>query len=150
MLAGVRRRAGTLLFGDLILWTRDVLRERHKIQFRDEDDFTLVTQNDLISAFGEVTGVLGFGSNPGFPLNSGLATLNNLIDPDSASNPNFATTTGGNGIAGVFQGTNGTAIVNLRLATSESWRDKQSGERKERTEWHRVSITKKARDLWRQ
>ena len=36
----------------------DVLRERHNIQFRDEDDFTIVTQNDLISAFGEVTGVL--------------------------------------------------------------------------------------------
>jgi putative ABC transport system permease protein len=35
-----------------------VLRERHGIQFRDEDDFTIVTQNDLISAFGEVTGVL--------------------------------------------------------------------------------------------
>ncbi len=34
------------------------LRERHNIQFRDEDDFTIVTQNDLISAFGEVTGVL--------------------------------------------------------------------------------------------
>ncbi len=35
-----------------------VLRERHDIQFRDEDDFSVVTQNDLISAFGEVTGVL--------------------------------------------------------------------------------------------
>jgi putative ABC transport system permease protein len=35
-----------------------LLRERHDIQFRDEDDFTIVTQNDLISAFGEVTGVL--------------------------------------------------------------------------------------------
>jgi putative ABC transport system permease protein len=35
-----------------------VLRERHNIQFRDEDDFTIVTQNDLISAFGEITGVL--------------------------------------------------------------------------------------------
>ncbi len=34
----------------------------------------------------------------------------------------------------------GRPIVNLRLATSESWRDKQSGERKERTEWHRVVI----------
>ncbi|MCC6190273.1 MAG: ABC transporter permease [Anaerolineales bacterium] len=34
------------------------LRERHDIDFRDEDDFTVVTQNDLISAFGEVTGVL--------------------------------------------------------------------------------------------
>ena len=34
----------------------------------------------------------------------------------------------------------GRPIVNLRLATSESWRDKASGERKERTEWHRVVI----------
>ena len=34
------------------------LRERHNIQFRDEDDFTIVTQSDLVSAFGEVTGVL--------------------------------------------------------------------------------------------
>jgi len=35
---------------------------------------------------------------------------------------------------------NGGKVVNLNIATSESWRDKQSGERKERTEWHRVSI----------
>jgi len=34
----------------------------------------------------------------------------------------------------------GTRIANLSLATSESWRDKNSGERKERTEWHRVVI----------
>ena len=34
----------------------------------------------------------------------------------------------------------GSPIVHLRLATSESWRDKASGERKERTEWHRVVI----------
>jgi single-strand DNA-binding protein len=34
----------------------------------------------------------------------------------------------------------GTMIVNLRLATSENWRDKSSGERRERTEWHRVVI----------
>ncbi len=34
----------------------------------------------------------------------------------------------------------GKAVVTLRLATSESWRDKSSGERKERTEWHRVVI----------
>ena len=34
----------------------------------------------------------------------------------------------------------GEQVVNLRLATSESWRDKTSGERKERTEWHRVVI----------
>lgn len=34
----------------------------------------------------------------------------------------------------------GRAIANLRVATSESWRDKNSGERKEKTEWHRVSV----------
>ena len=34
----------------------------------------------------------------------------------------------------------GDAVVNLRIATSESWRDKASGERKERTEWHQVVI----------
>lgn len=32
----------------------------------------------------------------------------------------------------------GAAVTNIRLATSESWRDKQSGEQQERTEWHRV------------
>lgn len=34
----------------------------------------------------------------------------------------------------------GKPIVNLSVATSESWRDKNSGERKEKTEWHRVVI----------
>ena len=34
----------------------------------------------------------------------------------------------------------GRAIANLRLATSESWRDKATGERREKTEWHRVVI----------
>src|SRR5579875_2549975 len=34
----------------------------------------------------------------------------------------------------------GTKIVHLTLATSETWRDRNSGERKERTEWHRVVI----------
>jgi single-strand DNA-binding protein len=34
----------------------------------------------------------------------------------------------------------GTRIANLAVATSESWRDRVSGERKERTEWHRVVI----------
>ena len=34
----------------------------------------------------------------------------------------------------------GRPIVNLRVATSETWRDKSSGERKEKTEWHRVVI----------
>ena len=35
---------------------------------------------------------------------------------------------------------NGGKVVNLRIATSENWRDKASGERKERTEWHSVAI----------
>jgi single-strand DNA-binding protein len=34
----------------------------------------------------------------------------------------------------------GDAVVNMRIATSESWRDKASGERKEKTEWHNVVI----------
>jgi single-strand DNA-binding protein len=34
----------------------------------------------------------------------------------------------------------GTRIANLSVATSETWRDRNSGERKERTEWHRVVI----------
>jgi single-strand DNA-binding protein len=34
----------------------------------------------------------------------------------------------------------GMRIANLAVATSETWRDKMSGERKERTEWHRVAI----------
>lgn len=34
----------------------------------------------------------------------------------------------------------GKAVVNLSVATSESWRDKNTGERKEKTEWHRVVI----------
>ncbi len=34
----------------------------------------------------------------------------------------------------------GTTVANLRVATSESWRDKQSGEQQERTEWHRVAF----------
>lgn len=35
---------------------------------------------------------------------------------------------------------NGGKVVNLRVATSENWRDKATGERKERTEWHSVAI----------
>lgn len=35
---------------------------------------------------------------------------------------------------------NGGKIASLRIATSESWKDKTSGERKERTEWHTVTI----------
>lgn len=35
---------------------------------------------------------------------------------------------------------NGGKVANLRIATSETWRDKSSGERRERTEWHTVAI----------
>ena len=35
---------------------------------------------------------------------------------------------------------NGGKVANLSLATSETWRDRQSGERRERTEWHSVAI----------
>ena len=35
---------------------------------------------------------------------------------------------------------NGGKVCNLRIATSETWRDKNSGERRERTEWHTVAI----------
>ena len=35
---------------------------------------------------------------------------------------------------------NGGRIANLRIATSETWKDRQTGERKERTEWHSVAI----------
>jgi len=34
----------------------------------------------------------------------------------------------------------GSAVTNLRVATSESWKDKTSGEQQERTEWHRVAM----------
>lgn len=35
---------------------------------------------------------------------------------------------------------NGLAVANITIATSEVWKDKQSGENQERTEWHRVSM----------
>ncbi len=38
----------------------------------------------------------------------------------------------------------GDAVVNLSLATTDRWKDKQTGENKERTEWHRVSFFGKA------
>ncbi len=40
----------------------------------------------------------------------------------------------------VRSGQDGTKIVNFSLATSETWNDRASGERKERTEWHRVVV----------
>ncbi|MBK1663545.1 single-stranded DNA-binding protein [Rhodospirillum rubrum] len=35
---------------------------------------------------------------------------------------------------------NGGKVTNLRIATSETWKDRQSGERRERTEWHQVAV----------
>ncbi len=34
----------------------------------------------------------------------------------------------------------GSAVTNLRIATNESWKDKETGEQKDRTEWHRVAM----------
>ncbi len=42
---------------------------------------------------------------------------------------------------------NGNAIANLSVATSESWTDKNSGERQDRTEWHRVSLFGKLAEI---
>lgn len=42
---------------------------------------------------------------------------------------------------------NGGKVANLSLATSESWKDKQTGERKEKTEWHRVVIFGQLADI---
>ena len=42
---------------------------------------------------------------------------------------------------------NGEAVANLTLATSESWKDKQTGEQKEKTEWHKVSLFGKLAEI---
>jgi single-strand DNA-binding protein len=42
---------------------------------------------------------------------------------------------------------NGDAVCNVTLATSDSWTDKQSGEKKERTEWHNVVFTRKLAEI---
>lgn len=41
----------------------------------------------------------------------------------------------------------GSKVANLSLATTESWKDKNSGEKKERTEWHRVTIFGKTAEI---
>jgi single-strand DNA-binding protein len=41
----------------------------------------------------------------------------------------------------------GTAIANINVATSESWTDKQSGEKKEKTEWHRVVFFRRLAEI---
>ena len=42
---------------------------------------------------------------------------------------------------------NGTKVANISIATSENWRDKSTGERKEKTEWHRVVIFGQLADI---
>ena len=42
---------------------------------------------------------------------------------------------------------NGDAVANIRLATTESWKDKDSGEKKEITEWHRVVFYRKLAEI---
>jgi single-strand DNA-binding protein len=42
---------------------------------------------------------------------------------------------------------NGDAVANIRIATSESWKDKQTGEEKERTEWHSVTVYRRLAEI---
>jgi len=42
---------------------------------------------------------------------------------------------------------NGDAVVNIRVATTESWKDKNTGEKKELTEWHRVVFYRKLAEI---
>ena len=44
----------------------------------------------------------------------------------------------------------GTAVANLNIATSDSWLDRNSGQRQERTEWHRVILFKKTAEIAQQ
>jgi single-strand DNA-binding protein len=43
--------------------------------------------------------------------------------------------------------TDGAAVTNFSIATSESWKDKNSGEKKEATEWHRISVFGKLAEI---
>ena len=43
--------------------------------------------------------------------------------------------------------TNGDAVANIRMATTESWKDKNTGEKKEATEWHRVVFYRKLAEI---
>jgi single-strand DNA-binding protein len=42
---------------------------------------------------------------------------------------------------------NGDAVCNFSIATSTSWKDKDSGEKKEKTEWHRIVMTRKLAEI---
>jgi single-strand DNA-binding protein len=43
--------------------------------------------------------------------------------------------------------TNGNAVANFTVATSESWKDKQTGEQKEKTEWHRIVMYQRLAEI---
>ena len=45
---------------------------------------------------------------------------------------------------------NGGSLCSINLATSESWKDKQTGERKERTEWHRITLNNRLGEIAQQ
>jgi len=45
---------------------------------------------------------------------------------------------------------NGAAIANMAIATSESWKDKQTGQKQEKTEWHRVVVFGKLAEIVQQ
>jgi single-strand DNA-binding protein len=42
---------------------------------------------------------------------------------------------------------NGDAVTNLSVATSESWKDKQTGDQKQRTEWHKIAMFKRLAEI---
>ena len=42
---------------------------------------------------------------------------------------------------------NGNAVANITLATTESWKDKQSGEQQEKTEWHRIVMFRRLGEI---
>lgn len=42
---------------------------------------------------------------------------------------------------------NGDAVTNIAVATTESWKDKQTGEKKEQTEWHRITFYRKLAEV---
>ena len=42
---------------------------------------------------------------------------------------------------------NGKAVANITVATSETWKDKQTGEQKEKTEWHRIVIYQRLAEI---
>jgi single-strand DNA-binding protein len=42
---------------------------------------------------------------------------------------------------------NGNAVTNLTLATSETWKDKNTGENKEKTEWHRITLYQRLAEI---